>query len=83
MADAVFELKPDDGRWHGPIESAYGYHLVLLTKRADGFYPPLDEIVDTVREDALRLALVRANDRAVQAIIDTYDVRMDLGPGGD
>lgn len=83
MAEAVFALQPDDGRWHGPIESAYGYHLVLLTKRIDGFYPPLEEIEDAVREDALRLALVRANDRAVQAIIDTYDVRVDLRPGAN
>ena len=84
MGQAVFALEPDDGRWHGPIESAYGYHLVMLTKRTDGFYPPLEEIVDAVREDALRLTLVRANDKAVQAIIDTYDVRMgDLrGTGG-
>ena len=83
MAEAVFALEPDDGRWHGPIESAYGYHLVMLTKRIDGFYPPLEEIRDAVREDALRLELVRANDTAVQAIIDTYDVRIDLEPGSD
>lgn len=83
MAEAVFELEPDDGRWHGPIESAYGFHLVMLTKRTDGFYPSLEEIEDTVREDALRLALARENDRAVQAIVDTYDVRVDLGRGGD
>lgn len=83
MAEAVFALEPDGERWHGPIESAYGYHLVMLTKRTDGFYPPLDEIKDAVREDALRLALISANDKAVQAIIDTYDVRMDLQPGSD
>jgi hypothetical protein len=84
MGEAVFALEPDDGRWYGPIESAYGYHLVMLTKRTDGFYPPLAEISDAVREDALRLALVRANDKAVQAIIDTYDVRVGdvRGTGG-
>lgn len=84
MGEAVFALQPDAGRWHGPIESAYGYHLVLLTKRTDGFYPPLAEIKDAVREDALRLALVRENDKAVQAIIDTYDVRVGdvRGSGG-
>ena len=67
------------GPWHGPIESAYGQHLVMLTKRTEGVHPPLEEIEAAVREDALRLAIIRANDKAVQAIVDTYDIRMDFG----
>jgi hypothetical protein len=82
MAQAVFELGPDDGRWYGPFESAYGQHLVMLTRRTEGLYPPLEDIVDAVREDALRLAIIRENDKAVQAIVNTYDVRMDYEPGG-
>jgi parvulin-like peptidyl-prolyl isomerase len=79
MAERVFALEPDTQRWHGPIESAYGQHLVLLTKRTEGLHPPLEEIRDVVREDALRLAIIHANDKAVQAIVDTYDVRMNYG----
>jgi hypothetical protein len=82
MGARVFELEADDTTWRGPFESAYGYHLVMLTKRVDGVQPPLEEIYDAVREDALRLALDRANDKAEQAIVDTYDVRMDYEPGG-
>ena len=84
MAAAVFELEPDDSRWYGPFESAYGHHLVMLTKRTEGVYPPLDEIADSVREDALRIKLDEQNDRAVQAIVDTYDIRMGdvRGTGG-
>jgi hypothetical protein len=84
MAAAVFELEPDGERWHGPLESAYGYHLVMLTKRTEGLYPPLEDIADAVREDALRIKLDEQNDRAVQAIVDTYDVRMGdvRGTGG-
>ena len=78
MADALFGLEPENGRWHGPLESAYGYHLVNITRLTEGFYPPLAEIEEAVREDALRLALVRENDRAVQAIVDTYDVRVEF-----
>jgi hypothetical protein len=80
MAEQVFALEPDSQRWHGPIESAYGQHLVLVTSRTEGVYPPLEEIRDVVREDALRLAIIRANDKAVQAIVDTYDIRMDYEP---
>lgn len=84
MAAAVFELEPDDSRWYGPFESAYGQHLVMLTKRTEGVYPPLEEIADSVREDALRIKLDEQNDRAVQAIVDTYDIRMGdvRGTGG-
>lgn len=83
MAAAVFELEPDAGRWYGPFESAYGQHLVMLTKRIDGLYPPLEEIADAVREDALRIKLDEQNDRAVQAIVDTYDIRMGDVRGSD
>ena len=76
MAAAVFELEPDDDRWYGPFESAYGHHLVMLTRRTDGLYPPLEDIVETVREDALRVKLDEQNERAVQAIVDTYEVRI-------
>lgn len=84
MAAAVFELDPDTEQWFGPFESAYGYHLVMLTKRTEGFYPPLENIEDTVREDALRVKLDEQNERAVRAIVDTYDVRMGdvRGAGG-
>lgn len=76
MAADLFALEPNDGQWHGPLESAYGYHLVMVTKRTDGLYPPLEDIVDTVREDALRIKLDEQNERAVQAIVDTYEVHM-------
>ncbi len=84
MAAAVFELEPDSRQWYGPFESAYGHHLVMLTKRTDGLYPPLGEIADSVREDALRIKLDEQNDRAVQAIVDTYEIRMGdvRGTGG-
>ena len=81
MAESVFSLEPDDSTWFGPFESAYGQHLVMLTKLTAGAYPTLDEIRGSVHEDALRLALVRENDKAVQAIVDTYDVRMDYVAG--
>ncbi len=83
MAASVFELEANDARWQGPLESAYGYHLVMVTKRTEGFHPPLEEVADVVREDALRIKLDEQNERAVQAIVDTYDVRVDNVQGAD
>jgi hypothetical protein len=36
------------GRWSGPVESAYGLHLVLVRKRTAGRLPPLNEVRDAV-----------------------------------
>lgn len=82
MAEAVFAIEPDDKQWYGPFESAYGHHLVMLTKRTDGLYPPLAEIEDAVRDDVTRVKINEQNQLAVQAIVDTYDVRMNYVPGG-
>ncbi len=38
------------GRWQGPVESAYGLHLVRIRARREGAVPPLEQ----VREDVLR-----------------------------
>ena len=78
MAQALFELGANDATWQGPLESAYGYHVVMLGKRTEGRYPELAEIEDSVRDDALRVAINEQNELAVQAIVDTYDVRMNL-----
>ena len=83
MATELFALEADNGRWHGPFESAYGFHLVMVTRRTEGVYPPLEEVADSVREDALRIKLDEQNERAVQAIVDTYDVRMGDVRGTD
>ena len=81
LAADVFAMPPGDMQWHGPFESAYGYHLVLVSKRTEGYYPDLAEIEAAVRDDALREALVEQNALAEQAIIDTYDVRIEYGAG--
>ncbi len=75
MAKQVFALDPDDATWHGPFESEYGLHLVLLTRKAEGRYPDLTEIEAGVRDDAERDAIAALKDKAIQAIVDTYEVR--------
>ena len=83
MAAELFSLEADDTFWRGPFESAYGYHLVMVSKRTDGVYPPLEAIEEAVREDALRIKLDEQNERAVQTIVETYEVRMgDVRGGG-
>ena len=44
MATEIFILDPDESTWKGPFESPYGYHLVLLTDRAEEEYPDIEEV---------------------------------------
>ena len=78
MAETVFSLQPSDTTWQGPFESAYGAHLVMLVRKAEGRYPDLEEIADTVRRDAEREAVNSLQDEAIQAIVDTYEIRRSL-----
>jgi hypothetical protein len=75
MAESVFALPPSDTIWHGPFESEYGLHLVMLTRNVAGRYPELAEVEASVRDDAEREAIAAHKDKAIQAIVDTYEVR--------
>jgi hypothetical protein len=48
---AVFSLSL--GHWSGPVESAYGLHLVKVHNMAPGFLPKLGEIRETVQREWL------------------------------
>ena len=63
FAARVFELAP--GRWEGPVESAYGLHLVLVRARREGRDPALAEVRDAVAREWLA-------DRRQQAREDLY-----------
>jgi parvulin-like peptidyl-prolyl isomerase len=75
MAQGVFAIEPSDTTWHGPFESEYGAHLVMLTRNIAGRYPGLAEVESGVRDDAEREAIAALKNKAIQAIVDTYEVR--------
>jgi hypothetical protein len=49
FTDRIFEL--DEGIWQGPVESAYGWHLVKTGQRTEGEVPELNEIWDQVERE--------------------------------
>ncbi len=73
---ALFALEPDASRWHGPFESPFGAHLVMVTDRAAGRLPTLDEVRGRVEEDARRARMRERSEEAIRAIVDRYDVRI-------
>lgn len=51
FADAVFELPP--GRWAGPIDSPYAFHLVRVEERVAPHPIPFENVRSAVRESLL------------------------------
>jgi len=75
FADRVVELPV--GQWQGPIESAYGMHLVLVGARTDGRAPELDEVRDALRRDWLNERRIAANEAYYQSLLQRYTVTID------
>lgn len=74
FATAVAAL--DGGDWHGPIESAYGIHLVRVVRRVEPRLPPLDEVRQRVATDLLEGRRREQNRAAVQTVRERYEVLM-------
>jgi len=81
MASALFSLDPADDVWRGPFLSPHGTHLVMVIKRKDARYPPLDEVRDRVEADMNSERKKQQSEKAIQAIVDTYKIEVDLRDG--
>jgi hypothetical protein len=75
FAEKLSELKP--GQWQGPIESGYGMHLVLVTKRIEGDLPPLEEVREAVRREWVNTKRIEANDKFYQALLQRYTITIE------
>ncbi len=79
MQAKVFDLTPDDSRWHGPFTSPYGEHLVMVSNLKPGYQPKLADIRSRVMQDALRGRQEAEVEKAIQAIVQTYKVEVGEG----
>jgi parvulin-like peptidyl-prolyl isomerase len=62
------------GLWHGPIESSYGVHLVLVTERKEGRMPALAEVRDAVRLEWIDAQRREANEKFFQTLRERYSI---------
>jgi parvulin-like peptidyl-prolyl isomerase len=82
FAAALGELKSN--HWYGPIESAYGQHLVLINDRIDGRSPALAEAYDTVRREWESAQRQETNEKFYQSLLKRYAVTVEPpGPTTD
>lgn len=74
------KLQPSSMQWYGPIESRYGYHLVMLVNRTESTLPPLAEIRERVLDDFRYETLVRNREAAEKEVVNGYEVQVNLEP---
>lgn len=67
--------------WVGPVESAYGLHLVWIESRRPSRAPTLAEVVDAVRRDWLEEQRAETNREALDRLREGYDIEM-VPPSG-
>ncbi len=75
FAAHLSQLEP--GRWHGPVESGYGVHLVFIQKRTEGHIPTLDEVRDAVRREWENDKRLEANEKLYQSLLERYTVTIE------
>jgi hypothetical protein len=72
------------GEWQGPVESAYGAHLVLLAERRDGGQPALDDVREEVRREWANDQRLQANEEHYRTLLQPYRVTVEgAGPAPD
>lgn len=82
FADAVVELEP--GRWHGPILSAYGVHLVYVYERREAPEPDFEEVRPLVLEKWQVMRMKKFNEDFFAALRSRYEIIIEdarLEPG--
>ena len=61
-------------QWQGPVQSHYGWHLVLLVKNSPSYIPEFDEIASAVFADAQRERQQKIKRQAIDRLIAKYKV---------
>lgn len=72
FAQRLIELEP--GRWHGPVASGYGLHLVYISDRAESRLPDFAAVRDKVENDFLIDKRREANELAYQRLRERYEI---------
>jgi hypothetical protein len=67
------------GAWSGPVESAYGLHLVRVISRRGAFAQPYESVATQVREDYLAERRRSANEVWVRALRSRYRIVIEHG----
>lgn len=76
FAESVVQL--ETGRWSGPVESAFGLHLVFVEASEAGRVPSLAEVRRAVERDWTAARRDEANEAFYQALRGRYEVTVEV-----
>lgn len=72
FASPLMELDPE--KWHGPVLSGYGTHLVYVHARIESPAPTFEQVADRVREDLVHDTREKLNDEYIESLLARYKV---------
>ncbi len=72
FAESLMELEA--GKWHGPVLSGFGTHLVFVNEIVSPPVPPFDEIKARVLEDWIEQKRESLNEEFYEALEDYYTI---------
>lgn len=78
FADRLLDV--ETGRWVGPIQSAYGVHLVFVRERVAGRMPSLDDVRPQVERDFIAGRRRRDLEATYERWLDQYEVVIERRP---
>jgi hypothetical protein len=78
FSERLLALAP--GRWQGPVESAYGLHLVYVRERREGRDPSLAEVREAVAREWLADRRRQAREDFYRSLRGRYEVEVAM-PG--
>jgi len=81
FAQSVFALEPE--RWHGPVLSGYGVHLVYVHQRREASAPTFSSVEERVRQDWEEEKRRDLNEQFLSSLLARYKVVIeDQAVGG-
>ncbi len=79
----MFSFKPvQTGHWQGPVPSAYGLHLVLLSSLTEGRLPEVDSVRRQVELGLDHELRKHKYDEVLRQLRGLYQVKVESEPGG-
>ena len=75
FVELVKELEP--GRWHAPVLSGYGVHVVLVSERRLPEEPIYSAVEDRVRQDWIDQTRDELTEQFVVNLLDRYEIEIE------
>lgn len=73
FADALFSMTVETG-WQGPIDSAFGRHIIQIQERSEESLPAFEDVRPAVLKDWREHQRRQANTSAISDLIGNYEV---------